>query len=295
MKTPVTIVTGYLGAGKTTLLRKILSETKMRVAVLMNEFGQIGIDGKIIEGKSIKLIELAGGCICCSLAGELEEAIKELLETAKPDWIVIETTGVAEPSALAYDVMRSIQDTRLDAIITVVDAEAMVKFENLGHTGTEQIELADILVVNKRDMVSAEQLVDVKEKLTTMNDRAMQVETAHCNVDLDLLFGIEKDEGGLITSSVHGHRPEFEYFDYVDSSRKFDRAKLEAFFAELPSEIYRSKGFIATEKGNFLVNFVAGKFDFEEFESSRTELVFIGNKIKQHEANVKKKLNECVI
>jgi G3E family GTPase len=294
MNTPVTIVTGYLGAGKTTFLRKILTETKKRVAVLMNEFGQIGIDGKVIEGKSIKLIELAGGCICCSLAGELEEAINELVKTVKPDWIVIETTGVAEPSALAYDVMRNIPDTRLDAIITVVDAAAMIKFENLGHTGTEQIELADILMVNKRDLVSKEQLIDIKERLTMMNDRAMQVETIQCNVDLELIFGIERDEGGMVTMSIHGHRPEFEYFDYV-SEKKFDYGKLEQFFKNLPNEIYRSKGFVITDKGNFLLNYVAGKYDFEEFKVEKNELVFIGNKIKQLEEKIKKQLEECII
>ncbi|MFH1785878.1 MAG: CobW family GTP-binding protein [Candidatus Micrarchaeota archaeon] len=290
MKTPVTIVTGYLGSGKTTLLRKIIGETKKKIAILMNEFGNIAIDGKIIEGKNIKITELAGGCVCCSLAGELEEAMKEIIKTVNPDWMIVETTGVAEPSALAYDVMKNIEGVRLDAIVTVVDADALVKFTNLGHTGTEQIELADVLIVNKSDLVTREQLVGIKQKLTTMNYRAIQVETRYCQVDLDFIFGVEREE---IPTYTHGHRPEFQYFDFV-SDKTFNYEKLEKFFEELPKEIYRSKGFLLTDKGTFLVNHVAGRVVFDSFKTEKNELVFIGNNIKQHEKAVKQKLEQCI-
>src|SRR3989304_9553565 len=104
MRTPITLITGYLGAGKTTLLRNILDNADRKIAVLMNEFGKIAIDSQVIKGKNIDMVELRGGCVCCSLTGEFEAAIKEIIEKTKPDAIVVETTGVAEPDAVVIDI-----------------------------------------------------------------------------------------------------------------------------------------------------------------------------------------------
>ncbi|VVC03425.1 CobW/HypB/UreG, nucleotide-binding domain [Candidatus Bilamarchaeum dharawalense] len=291
MDIPITVVTGYLGAGKTTLLRKIIDESKMKIAILMNEFGTVAIDGKIIEGKNIKIAEMAGGCVCCSLAGEFKAAIEEIRDNIKPDWMIVETTGVAEPSALAFDIMEGIAGTRLDAIVTIVDADALTKFLTLGHTGTEQIELADVLVVNKVDLVEREKLVEIKQRLTNMNNRAAQIETTYCNVDLSFIFGVEREQ---LHVSTHGHKPEFEYFDFV-SDKKLDYDKFIEFYAKLPNEIYRSKGFIVTNKGSFLVNYVGGRYGSEGFNANKTELVFIGNNIKKHEDEVKKCLTNLLM
>src|SRR3989344_6787982 len=108
MKTPITIITGYLGSGKTTLLKHILKETKDKLAIIMNEFGEIAIDSKIIKGKNINMKELAGGCVCCSLTGEFEAAINEIIQNIKPDSIIVETTGVAEPDAMMVDIEENI-------------------------------------------------------------------------------------------------------------------------------------------------------------------------------------------
>src|SRR3989338_7690024 len=135
MKTPITIITGYLGSGKTTLLLHILNETKDKLAILMNEFGEIGIDGKIIKGKNINMTELQGGCVCCSLTGEFEAAIKEIIKKVKPDAIGVETTGVAEPDAVVVDIQDNLPELRLDGVITVVDSDAIIKFPTIGHTG----------------------------------------------------------------------------------------------------------------------------------------------------------------
>lgn len=271
-KVPVTVITGYLGAGKTTLLRRIADGSTMRLAILMNEFGEIAIDSKIVEGKNIRITELAGGCVCCSLSGEFGVAVAELLETLKPEWIVVETTGVAEPAALAYDIKENIPGIRLDAIVTLVDADSMARFPSLGHTGREQIELADILILNKTDLVPEETLGNVKEKVKALNERAVIVESERCDIDTKILFGIER-KGETKKHKIH--KIEFEYFDYV-SDKIFDHVAFVRFIEHLPKEIYRSKGFVKTTKEEYLVNYVAGRHELEEFNCKKTELVFIG-------------------
>ena len=164
MKTPITIVTGYLGSGKTTLLRNILKTSGQKLAVIMNEFGEINIDGKIIKGKNIDMVELQGGCVCCSLSGEFEHAVREIIEKAKPDAIIVETTGVAEPDAVVVDIQDNLPELRLDAVITVADADALVKFPAIGHTGRMQIEMADIILLNKTDLVNEKQSHEAENK-----------------------------------------------------------------------------------------------------------------------------------
>src|SRR3989339_848054 len=173
MKTPITIITGYLGAGKTTLLRNILKNTDQKLAIIMNEFGEINIDGKIIKGKNVNMTELLGGCVCCSLTGEFEAAIKEIIDNVKPDAIVVETTGVAEPDAVVVDIQDNLPELRMDAVITIVDSDAIIKFPAIGHTGKMQIEMADIILLNKTDLVDKKQLKEAEGRLKSINKNAI--------------------------------------------------------------------------------------------------------------------------
>src|SRR3989339_476716 len=128
MKTPIIIITGYLGAGKTTLLKNILensgrtnlsstnSHASKRIAIIMNEFGELTIDAKIVQGDNIEIAELLGGCVCCSLTGELEAAIEELIQKVNPEIIILETTGVAEPDAVILDLEENIPKVRLESV-----------------------------------------------------------------------------------------------------------------------------------------------------------------------------------
>jgi G3E family GTPase len=282
MKTPVTIITGYLGAGKTTLLKRIISGSGMRLAVVMNEFGETSVDGKVVEGKNIRMVELLGGCVCCSLSGEFDAAIGELLDEAKPEWIVLETTGVAEPAALANDIAENVPGVRLDAIVTVVDADAMVRFPSLGHTGREQIELADVLVLNKTDLVSPDGLANVRAAVQELNGRALVIEAKQCEIDTGILFGI----GRTVKARPHEiHDIAFEYFDYT-AGEKLDHGRFLQFLESLPREIYRSKGFVVTERGSYIINYVAGRITMEEFACKRTELVFIGKHALAHKEDI---------
>ena len=138
-RTPITIVTGSLGSGKTTLLRRILETTGRRLAILMNEFGEIAIDSRVIAGKNVQMIELAGGCVCCSLTGELEAAVVEIIDAVHPELIVLEATGVAEADALVYEIEDNIPLVRLDGVVTIVDAYVTIKFPQMGYTTRTQV------------------------------------------------------------------------------------------------------------------------------------------------------------
>ena len=113
----------------------------------MHEFGEIAIDSKIVTGKNGHMAELGGGCVCCALLGEFEAAVHEILATVTPEWIVVETTSVAEPDALVLEIEENVPAVRLDGVVTVTDADAMVRFPQLGHTTQLQIEATDLLVL----------------------------------------------------------------------------------------------------------------------------------------------------
>src|SRR5205085_11272807 len=120
-RTPITLVTGPLGSGKTTLLRHILATQGERIAIVMNEFGEIAIETKVIEGKNVRIAELGGGCVCCSLLGEFEAAIDEIITRVEPDRIIVETTGLAEPEALVFNIQEALPQCRLDGVVSLVD------------------------------------------------------------------------------------------------------------------------------------------------------------------------------
>jgi G3E family GTPase len=193
IRTPITLITGPLGSGKTTLLRHVLSLQPRRLAILINEFGEIAIDSKIIEGKSIRIAELANGCVCCSLQGEFEAAVNETLDTVNPERIIVETTGVAEPDALVFDIQDNLPRVRLDGVITIADADALVHYPRLGHTARMQVEAADMVILNKEDLVSPEALQLAREKLQQINGAAPIFAAQRCRVDPHLLFGIGRE------------------------------------------------------------------------------------------------------
>ncbi len=289
-RTPLTLVTGPLGSGKTTLLRHILDAVRMKIAILLNEFGEIAIDRKIIQGKNIRIAELDGGCVCCSLLGEFEAAVNEIIDRVDPEIIVVETTGVAEPDALVFDIEESLPRVRLDGVVTVADADALMKYPQLGHTTRMQIEAADILLLNKVDLVSSQELSEIQGKLHRLNGAAPVVPTQRCRVDPDLLFGIARERE--IRRSEHVHQPEFESFSYTTSAT-LKRNCFEEFAGHLTASVYRAKGFIRFSEGTHLFNFVAGRWELEPFREEKTVLVFIGKDIKSQQSSILDQLTNC--
>ena len=289
-RTPITLITGPLGSGKTTLLRHILDRVSKKIAILMNEFGEIAIDRKIIEGKNIQIAEMDGGCVCCSLQGEFEAAVNEVIDTVDPDIIVVETTGVAEPDALIFDIQESLPRVRLDGVVTVADADAMIRFPQWGHTTRMQIEDADTILLNKVDLVSSEELGKVKEKIRCLNEVAPILETQRCRVDPELLFGIARERE--IQPPQHVHEFEFGSFCYTTETL-FDKNRFEAFADHLSRKIYRAKGFVRFPEGPYLFNFVAGRWELEPFREEDTALVFIGKELDSEKAEILEALKRC--
>jgi G3E family GTPase len=291
-RTPITLITGPLGSGKTTLLRHILSIHPAKIAIVMNEFGEIAIDTKVIEGKNVQIAELGGGCVCCSLLGEFEAAIGEIIEKVAPDMIIVETTGLAEPEALVFNIQEALPQCRLDGVVSVIDADMLVRFPDLGHTTRLQIEGADILLLNKIDLIEPAQIEPLETKLHQINPTAAIVRTERCRIDPDLLFGIPQSREKKVARPQHQHQLEFESFTF-SSDKTSSRDCFQRFADSLPASVHRAKGFVRFADGAHLFNFVAGRWDLEPFEADRTELVFIGKRIAAEKEAILRALHEC--
>ena len=187
---PVTVLTGFLGAGKTTLLNRILTGNHgRRYAVIVNEFGEIGIDNDLIVDAEEEIFEMNNGCICCTVRGDLIRIIEGLMKRKGSfDGIVIETTGLADPAPVAQtfvvdeDVRRS---TKLDAIVTVVDAKHLVAQLETAPEAQEQIAFADIVIINKTDLATPEELLAIKKRVRSMNPTTIVHETERSGIALD--------------------------------------------------------------------------------------------------------------
>jgi G3E family GTPase len=289
-RTPITLVIGPLGSGKTTLLRHILATHPAKIAIVMNEFGEIAIDTKVIEGKNVRIAELDGGCVCCSLLGEFEAAVGEIIEKVAPDMIIVETTGLAEPEALVFDIQEALPQCRLDGVVSVIDADMLVRFPELGHTTRLQIEGADILLLNKIDLIEPAQIKPLETKLREINPTAAIVRTERCRIDPELSFGIGREK--KVATPEHKHQLEFESFTFR-SNKIFSRDRFERFADSLPAAVIRAKGFVRFADGAHLFNLVAGRWELEPFESAETQLVFIGEKIAVEKSAILRALEEC--
>ena len=276
---PVTVLTGYLGAGKTTLLNRILGEPHgRRYGVIVNEFGEIGIDGDLIAASEEELIELSNGCVCCTVRGDLVRTVRDLL--ARPgrlDGILLETTGLAAPAPVAqtFLVDHVLQArTSLDSITTLVDAKHIQRRLDDSREAAEQIAFADIIVLNKTELVDAARLAAIEQRLRRLNPFAPIHRAQRADVPLDKVLGcgafdldrILALEPKLLAGACdapghvhdehcgrdHGHRA----FDHdhdirsvsLTSRRPIDQDKVSAWIAALVGtqgrDILRAKGII---------------------------------------------------
>lgn len=208
---PVTILTGFLGAGKTTLLNHILSNQEgVKTAVLVNEFGEIGIDNELIVATGDDMVELSNGCICCSINGELLEAVYRVLERPEPvDYLVVETTGLADPLPVAMTFLGSdLRDlTRLDSIITLVDAENFGPETLQGEVGRSQIVYGDMILLNKCDLVSEERLDQLEAELRAIKTEARILRSVKGEVPLPLLLSVGLFETDKVVAQQQAPTP----------------------------------------------------------------------------------------
>src|SRR5271169_2267134 len=217
-KIPVTVLTGYLGAGKTTLLNRILSEPHgKKYAVIVNEFGEIGIDNDLVVGADEEVFEMNNGCICCTVRGDLVRILDGLMRRkGKFDAVIVETTGLADPAPVAqtFFVDENVgRKTRLDAVVTVADAKWLSDRLKDAPEAKNQIAFADVILINKTDLVSPEELSEVEGRIRAINPYAKVHRTERAQIplnevlgrnafDLDRILDIEPD---FLESDDHDH------------------------------------------------------------------------------------------
>src|SRR4051812_9459232 len=220
-KVPVTVLTGYLGAGKTTLLNRILSEPHgQKYAVIVNEFGEIGIDNDLVVGADEEVFEMNNGCICCTVRGDLVRIIDGLMRRkGKFDAIIVETTGLADPAPVAQTFFMDEnvgRKAKLDAVVTVADAKWLQERLKDAPEAKNQIAFADVILLNKTDLVKPEELADVEARIRGINPYAKLHRTERCRIalpevlgrnafDLDRILDIEPDFLGTDDHQGHAH------------------------------------------------------------------------------------------
>ena len=296
---PVTVLTGYLGAGKTTLLNRILTEDHgKKYAVIVNEFGEVGIDNDLVVDTDEEIFEMNNGCICCTVRGDLIRILEGLMKRkGKFDAVIIETTGLADPAPVAQtffmdDDVRA--RTRLDAIVTVVDAKNLLARIDDSPEAEDQVAFADVILLNKIDLVTAEERARVRAEIRAINPQARVVETERCAVDLSEVL----DRGAFDLDRILLVEPEFLTSDHHSHDESVKSISLEAgdmepeaFFdwvnkatQEQGPNIRRLKGIIAfkDDPERYVVQgvhmIVEGNHqrEWKADEERRTRLVFIG-------------------
>ncbi|RFB77995.1 CobW family GTP-binding protein [Methylovirgula sp. 4M-Z18] len=222
-KIPVTVLTGYLGAGKTTLLNRILSEPHgKKYAVIVNEFGEIGIDNDLVVGADEEVFEMNNGCICCTVRGDLIRILEGLMKRkGKFDAIIVETTGLADPAPVAqtFFVDTDVQNAaRLDAVVTVADAKWLAARLKDAPEAKNQIAFADVILLNKTDLVSPEELREVEARIRAINPYARLHKTVKAQVELDAVLG----RNAFDLDRILEIEPEFLHADEHDHDHDHD-------------------------------------------------------------------------
>lgn len=291
-KVPVVIVTGYLGSGKTTLLQKIVGKSDKKVAVIVNDLGKLSSDaGALFKGKSVDIIHLIGGCVCCSLKEELKAGIDDFVDKVRPDIIVVETAGVANPEM----VVRAVKETGktvVRSVITIVDAHSIdTKF--MGSPAESQIHSADIVIVNKSDLASAEKVSEVERKIRSMNRDAKIIKTTYSNMDLDSLFLVGPERGDKVPYPAEEKDHDARSFIYR-SHRMHSRYMLIDLMKRMPVQIHRAKGYVLLPEGVYMLDFVRGRYQLVGApEGKTTELAFMGDNLTKAEAFILERLKTC--
>jgi len=317
------VLTGFLGSGKTTLLNHILGANHgKRIAVIENEFGEVGIDDELVKGGSMaeeeNIVEMNNGCICCTVRGDLIAGLKKLIKNSKKsgktlDGVMIETTGLADPAPVAQTFFADDfvqQHMRLDGILTLVDAKHVIqhldeeKPEGVENEAVEQIAFADRILLNKCDLVESEQdLAEVEKRIRAINTKVPIKRTTNSEVEMDFILGIkgfsldkiiEMDDAFLEDSHDHQHDPRVSSVG-IDVEGEVVQQKLNGWISWLLKEkgvdLFRSKGILAVQgmKEKFVFQAIHMLFSnsmegaWAPDETRRCKMIFIGKNLNREE------------
>lgn len=313
---PVTVLTGYLGAGKTTLLNRILThEHGKKIAVIVNEFGEVGIDNQLIIDADEEIFEMNNGCICCTVRGDLIRIIGNLMRRRdKFDHLVIETTGLADPAPVIQTFFMDEDvkaQAKLDAVVTVVDAKHIWQHWD-AEEAQEQIAFADVILLNKSDLVEPQQLDKLEQRIRGMNAIAKIYRTQNAELEMDALLGVGafdltralEIDPDFLGEDTHQH-DESVYSVALVESGALDGQRLNQWIGELlrfqGQDIFRMKGIlnIDGEDRRFVFQGVHMLFDgsadrlWKPGETRKNELVFIGRNLD--EAILREGFKSCFV
>lgn len=306
-RVPVTVVTGFLGSGKTTLINRILAEQHgQKIAVIVNEFGEVSIDGQlIVQDDQEELVEFNNGCLCCTVRGDLIDTLERLQERSELDAILIETTGLADPAPVAStffleDTLTS--KTRLDSFVALADAVNLEQNLVQSEEAQEQIAFADIILLNKEDLVSAERLEEVERVIRRSNPFAKIYHTTNSEIELEKVIGVGAFEleaklevdPTFLDDLEHEHDQSVGSF-VLQEERPIDMNRfmiwLNEKLAERGEDMYRTKGIFNAQGFNERVIFQSVRMltsmqpdrPWKPDEDKITEFVMIGKNLNRDE------------
>lgn len=301
LKTPTTVFTGFLGSGKTTIISHLIDQLQknQQVVYIKNEIGEENVDGALVEGKNIKSKELLNGCICCTLVGPFATAVNEILDTLKPDRIIIEASGAADPSAIALMVDGHPRLSR-DGVIAIIDVANFDGYKDLSLAARNQAKFTDLIVFNKVELVDLNAKRAVVDHVRELNADAPILEAPGGKLSLDVVFGvarpeligqIQAEEAQHVHDDDHPHHHHLE-IDGLDSlafttSQTIDQATINATLDVLPKSVFRVKGILQTNRGHLLVNRVGNRSTFEPTRNASTKLVLIGWHLGEQQEEIK--------
>lgn len=265
MPVPILLVTGFLGAGKTTVVNHLLSHAEgRRIAAVVNDFGAINIDAELIAGASDGVVSLANGCICCTLEGDLLRTLAALLRRdPKPEFIVIETSGIADPADIVRNLMDPViwREAPLEAVLCVLDAATSPAALNDDALLRSQLRVADVIALNKVDLADEAHRAQLRDAVRALRPAAVIVEAQHGEVPSALLFPLDADRVPAVRE-VGPRRPSVDRFETLSwtSERRLSLLRLQQAIGRLAPKLARAKGLFETveQPGRLTVFQLAG-------------------------------------
>jgi G3E family GTPase len=305
---PVTVITGFLGSGKTTLLNHILvNQHGLKIAVMVNEIGDIAIDNELVIATG-EMVELSNGCICCTINNDLVDALFRLLRRrAQVDYVVLETTGVADPLPIVLTLLRSeFRDlVRIDSIVTMANAENFSLDHIESRAAANQLRYGDVILLNKCDLVTEDRQHEVEQKIRRVREGARIVRTTGAQIALPLILCIDLfSPDRYLAALVHDHDGHdhlsadgFESISF-ECEQPFAAEAFQRFLEQLPTNVFRAKGILAIDGSDkrYIFHLVSQRFTLDESERSgnmKNRMVLIGQNLNR--GQLREQLNACLV